>query len=153
MAPADQNEEIDEKTPITSSVQPAEEGTSGLQQPMHPITDENIDDDDAAAFNFYALVGIAEILGIICLVLVGLWMGHYRGGFAWDGSGKEFNFHPVFMICGLVFLYGNGEIFIDISFTAHPLRRDVAEMSFKRAYCLVFIILLDDYKVRPEPKN
>ena len=111
MAPADQDEKDDEKTPITSSLPPAVEGTSGLQQPMHPTADESIDDDDAAAFNFYVLVGIAEMLGIICLVLVGIWMSHYRGGFAWDGSGKEFNFHPVFMIFGLVFLYGNGETF------------------------------------------
>ena len=110
---AQEDEKVDERTPITSSQQLAgEEGTSGLQQPMHPTADESIDDDDAAAFNFYLLVGIAEILGIICLVLVGIWMSHYRGGFAWDGSGKEFNYHPVFMIFGLVFLYGNGKIFI-----------------------------------------
>eukprot|EP00112_Aurelia_sp_Birch-Aquarium-sp1_P007020 Seg17666.1 transcript_id=Seg17666.1/GoldUCD/mRNA.D3Y31 product="Cytochrome b ascorbate-dependent protein 3" protein_id=Seg17666.1/GoldUCD/D3Y31 len=123
MAPADQEDgKVDEKTPITSSrLQPAaEEGTSGLQQPMGSTADESIDDDDAAAFNFYVLAGIAEILGIICLVLVGIWMSHYRGGFAWDSSGKKFNFHPVFMIFGLVFLYGNGEIFNDTVFVLQP---------------------------------
>lgn len=36
-------------------------------------------------------------------------MGHYRQGFAWhDNVAKEFNYHPLFMIIGMVFLYGNG---------------------------------------------
>ena len=43
------------------------------------------------------------------LVMVGTWMGHFRGGFAWhDDVEKEFNYHPLLTVIGLVFLYGNG---------------------------------------------
>ncbi|CDQ72958.1 unnamed protein product [Oncorhynchus mykiss] len=34
-------------------------------------------------------------------------MGSYHGGYAWDGSGQEFNVHPLCMVLGLVFLYGD----------------------------------------------
>ena len=49
----------------------------------------------------------AECLAITSLVLIIYWTSKYYDGFAWDGSGKEFNFHPVFMTLGLVIVYGN----------------------------------------------
>eukprot|EP00794_Sanderia_malayensis_P003539 gene3539-4042_t len=69
---------------------------------------ETIDGDASATLNFYLLIGIVEVVGIIILAVVFIWMGHYRGGFAWNGSAKEFNYHPVFMTIGFIFLYGNG---------------------------------------------
>ncbi len=44
------------------------------------------------------------------MALVAHWNYSYRGGFAWDGSFKQFNWHPVFMVTGMVVLYGNGTV-------------------------------------------
>uniref|UniRef100_A0A3Q2E2E2 Cytochrome b561-like n=1 Tax=Cyprinodon variegatus TaxID=28743 RepID=A0A3Q2E2E2_CYPVA len=56
---------------------------------------------------FAGLVGASQVLGLVSVVLTGVWMGHYRGGFAWDGSGQEFNLHPLCMVLGLIFLHGD----------------------------------------------
>uniref|UniRef100_A0A8C0Y7U1 Lysosomal membrane ascorbate-dependent ferrireductase CYB561A3 n=1 Tax=Cyprinus carpio carpio TaxID=630221 RepID=A0A8C0Y7U1_CYPCA len=56
---------------------------------------------------FYLTYLLCLILGIICVALVVHWNYSYRGGFAWDGSAKHFNWHPVFMVTGMVVLYGN----------------------------------------------
>lgn len=56
---------------------------------------------------FVWLVGASQVVGLASVVLTGVWMGHYRGGFAWDGTGQEFNLHPLCMVLGLVFLQGD----------------------------------------------
>ncbi|KAM6966475.1 transmembrane ascorbate-dependent reductase CYB561 isoform 1-T1 [Tautogolabrus adspersus] len=57
--------------------------------------------------SFVWLVGASQVVGLASVVLTGVWMGHYRGGFAWDGSAQEFNLHPLCMVLGLVFLQGD----------------------------------------------
>ena len=46
----------------------------------------------------------------MAVVLVGIWTGHHLGGFAWQSDPKhEFNWHPLLMTLGMIYLYGNGE--------------------------------------------
>ncbi|XP_061741025.1 transmembrane ascorbate-dependent reductase CYB561 [Nerophis ophidion] len=56
---------------------------------------------------FALLVGTSQVLGLASVVVTGVWMGHYNGGFAWDGSEQEFNMHPLCMVLGMVFLQGD----------------------------------------------
>ena len=49
-------------------------------------------------------------LGLLCLLFVTLWSSHWRGGFSWDGSALQFNWHPVLMVSGLLVLYGYGTL-------------------------------------------
>ena len=58
---------------------------------------------------FYLCFVLCLGLGLACIVSVCVWNKQWRGGFAWDGSGLQFNWHPVLMVTGLVVLYGNGE--------------------------------------------
>ncbi|KPP59412.1 cytochrome b ascorbate-dependent protein 3-like, partial [Scleropages formosus] len=55
---------------------------------------------------FYTSFLLCLVLGIICVIFVCYWNTRWRGGFAWDGSGLQFNWHPVLMVTGMVVLYG-----------------------------------------------
>ena len=59
--------------------------------------------------SFYFCYLLCLCLGIACVGIVAIWNSQWRGGFAWDGSALQFNWHPVLMVTGLVVLYGNGE--------------------------------------------
>lgn len=63
----------------------------------------------AGRSTFVLLVGASQLVGLATVVITGVWMGHYHGGFAWDGSLQEFNVHPLCMVLGLVFLQGDGK--------------------------------------------
>ncbi|XP_061413646.1 transmembrane ascorbate-dependent reductase CYB561-like isoform X1 [Lethenteron reissneri] len=52
-------------------------------------------------------VASSQVLGLAAVIVVGVWMGHYRGGFSWDHGVLEFNIHPLCMVIGMVFLYGD----------------------------------------------
>ncbi|XP_066570508.1 lysosomal membrane ascorbate-dependent ferrireductase CYB561A3 [Amia ocellicauda] len=66
---------------------------------------------------FYVLYLVCVCLGVLCVAFVSYWNHHWRGGFAWDGSGLQFNWHPVLMVTGLVVLYGNAAVLYRIPLT------------------------------------
>lgn len=70
----------------------------------------HLDRDVGSPVTFIVSVGAIQILGILAMILTGVWMGKYLGGFAWDGSGLEFNYHPLCMVISMVFLYSEGKI-------------------------------------------
>lgn len=66
---------------------------------------------------FYLCYLLCLCLGIACVICVSYWNSHWRGGFAWDGSALQFNWHPVLMVTGLVVLYGNGAVLYRVPLT------------------------------------
>ncbi|KAF7654533.1 hypothetical protein LDENG_00068430 [Lucifuga dentata] len=67
--------------------------------------------------SFYICYLLCLGLGLACVVCVCVWNSQWRGGFAWDGSNLQFNWHPVLMVTGLVVLYGNGAVLYRIPLT------------------------------------
>lgn len=67
---------------------------------------------------FNTLFYVTEAVGGFLILLVAIWIFKYRGGLAWTSQPAiEFNWHPLLMTIGLVFLYANGiynELFIFI---------------------------------------
>ncbi|ELU10148.1 hypothetical protein CAPTEDRAFT_167574 [Capitella teleta] len=62
-------------------------------------------------WTFKIWVLASQAIGLAAVVLTAVWMGHYHGGFAWqENPAVQFNYHPLFMVIGLVFLYSNSII-------------------------------------------
>jgi len=58
---------------------------------------------------FVPLLSLTEGCGALLVILVIVWICSYRSGFSWRSNPQlEFNWHPLLMIIGLVFLYANG---------------------------------------------
>ncbi|NXY27671.1 CYBR1 reductase, partial [Pomatorhinus ruficollis] len=55
---------------------------------------------------FLALLASALLVGFVSVVLSLVWVFQYRGGVSWDGGSREFNWHPVLIIMGFVFIQG-----------------------------------------------
>lgn len=60
--------------------------------------------------NYNVLYGIDTVLGGGVVLLVFIWILHFRNGFAWQSTPSlEFNWHPFLMVLSLVFLFAQCE--------------------------------------------
>lgn len=59
-------------------------------------------------FRFTIGIIAAQVVGLFMVILVGIWMSKYHDGYGWD-TAVVFNYHPLFMTLGLIFLYGDGK--------------------------------------------
>lgn len=66
---------------------------------------------------FYICFLLCLCLGLACVFCVCLWFNRWSDGFAWDGSERQFNWHPVLMVSGLVVVYGIGAVVYRIPLT------------------------------------
>ena len=82
---------------------------------IHPFVHSyrDLDDEEEEPYmnreTLFFLFAVLQALGFVCIILVCIWTDKYLGGFAWDGSSKMFNWHPLLMVMGFVYFYGNGE--------------------------------------------
>nr|XP_043874309.1 plasma membrane ascorbate-dependent reductase CYBRD1 [Solea senegalensis] len=55
---------------------------------------------------FLLVFSAAVFLGLLSITFVLIWVLQYREGLAWDGALAEFNWHPVLIVTGFIFLHG-----------------------------------------------
>jgi len=60
---------------------------------------------------------VLQALGVAAAVMVGVWLTVFQKGFSWSDETRIFNFHPLFMIIGMIVCYGHG-LFNQLSFLA-----------------------------------
>ncbi|XP_018787867.1 PREDICTED: cytochrome b reductase 1 isoform X1 [Bactrocera latifrons] len=94
---------------LAPSSQPKRE-TGGLQAHIEPMQQSNAGkmDEDATLTNFKVLYLVTQLCGLTMIILVSCWVGIHFGGVGGTANPQlEFNWHPLFMTIGLLFLYGN----------------------------------------------
>ncbi|CAG5865591.1 unnamed protein product [Menidia menidia] len=55
---------------------------------------------------FLFALSAAGAVGFVAIIFVLRWVLHFKEGLAWDGGLAEFNWHPVLIVIGFVFLQG-----------------------------------------------
>ncbi|XP_076025937.1 plasma membrane ascorbate-dependent reductase CYBRD1 [Genypterus blacodes] len=55
---------------------------------------------------FVLALSAAAVVGLACITLVLVWVLHFKEGLDWEGGPAEFNWHPVLVVCGFIFLQG-----------------------------------------------
>ncbi|XP_066135465.1 plasma membrane ascorbate-dependent reductase CYBRD1 [Saccopteryx bilineata] len=55
---------------------------------------------------FLGLLVSALLVGFLSVIFTLVWVLHYREGLGWDGTALEFNWHPVLVVTGFVFIQG-----------------------------------------------
>lgn len=105
-------------------------------------------------FNFAVVA--SQAFGILVIVLVAIWMSVFRGGFAWTSNPSlEFNYHPVLMTIGLIFLYAEA-ILVYRVFASFPKRIVKIAHGVIQAISIVFALIglkavLDSHNLNPKP--
>ncbi|KAE8299319.1 Cytochrome b reductase 1 [Larimichthys crocea] len=66
---------------------------------------------------FVAALCAAAVAGLVSIIFVLVWVLHYRDGLAWDGGSAEFNWHPVLIVIGFIFLQGTAIIVYRLPWT------------------------------------
>lgn len=106
---------------------------------------------------FNALYGLTSGLGILLIVLMLTWIVRYQNGFGVSDADKEFNWHPMLMVLGLIFTYAQSML---VYRTGRHAKKKLLKITHAVLHCLAFILTVialkaafdsHNYSVPPKP--
>lgn len=94
--------------------------------------------------NFRVLYLVTQLTGATLIILMISWIGIHFGGVGWrDNPSIEFNWHPILMTIGMIFLYGNAILIYRGMRTARKKKLKLAHASIQIvAFVLIVIALI-----------
>jgi len=99
-----------------------------------PIMDLNIHNRRLFLGSFL----VVEVIGLIAVIMTIHWVEHYKGGVKWGMTdmGIAFNWHPILMTIGLIFLYGNGALIYRVI----PPKNESQKLVLKIGHAVVMMV-------------
>merc|ERR1711970_1424147 len=99
-----------------------------------PIMDLNIHNRRLFLGSFL----VVEVIGLIAVIITIHWVEHYKGGVKWGMTdmGISFNWHPILMTIGLIFLYGNGALIYRVI----PPKNESQKLVLKIGHAVVMMV-------------
>ncbi|CDS41496.1 cytochrome B561 [Echinococcus multilocularis] len=85
----------------------SEGGSAGMNLRTYDSLDRPPNEEASKRRCLIPIAAIAQIFGIAAVVMCTVWMGYYYGGFDWRNPALVFNYHPVFMVIGMIFCFGD----------------------------------------------
>ncbi|KAF5285465.1 hypothetical protein FQA39_LY16639 [Lamprigera yunnana] len=99
---------------------------------------------------FSILYGIASGLGALLIVLMFIWIVSYQGGFGIDDADKEFYWHPMLMVLGLIFLYAQAMLVYRV---ARNAKKKILKLTHAALHCFAFILTVIALKAAFDSHN
>merc|ERR1712115_7125 len=79
-----------------------------------------------------------EAVGLLAVILTIHWVNHFKGGVVWGYTdlGIAFNWHPILMTLGLIFLYGNGALIYRVI----PPKNESHKLGLKIGHAVIMMV-------------
>jgi len=79
-----------------------------------------------------------EVLGLLAVILTIHWVNSFKGGVKWGYTdlGIAFNWHPILMTLGLIFLYGNGALIYRVI----PPKNESHKLGLKIGHAVIMMV-------------
>jgi len=90
----------------------------------------------------YGVFAATEIMGLTAVVLVIYWGAKELGGFAWDGSSMQFNWHPVLMVIAFAFLMGNSIVIFRVLYFVDKMAMKIVHTLLHMTSLVLIIVAL-----------
>lgn len=79
-----------------------------FQNPLKMESTSNSNNVGSKYANFRVLYLLVQLIGCTLLILMLCWVFIYLGGLSWSSTPSiQFNWHPLLMTLGMIYLYGN----------------------------------------------